>query len=73
MTQITGREAPSNSLIEVPPPQCGPSALTLVNKVDEELKRLDAKEAEIGRSTSYTRWCREQLLQRREVMANMVN
>lgn len=62
-----------NSLIETPPPQCGPSALTLVERVDQELDVLDAKEAQIGRSTSYTRWCREQLLQRREHMANMVN
>ena len=74
MTQISGRVAPNKeSLIEVPPPQCGPSALTLVAQVDAQLAKLEAEEAELGRTTSHTRWCRERLLQRREVMANMVN
>lgn len=75
MTEVRGRVAPNpqGSLIEQTPPHAGPSALTLVQHVDRELTSLEAWEAEIGHSTRHTRWQREQLLRRREVVAKMVN
>jgi len=75
MTEVRGRVAPNlqGSLIEQTPSHAGPSALTLVQHVDQQLAELECWEAKIGHSTSYTRWQREQLLRRREVVSNMVN
>ena len=75
MTEVRGRIAPNpqGSLIEQTPPHAGPSALTLVQHVDQKLTELEGWEAEIGHSTSYTRWQREQLLRRREAASHMVN
>jgi hypothetical protein len=75
MTEVRGRVAPNpqGSLIEQTPPNAGPSALTLVQHVDSELNAIESWEIEIGHSTRHTRWQREQLLRRREVVANMVN
>ena len=75
MIECTSRQAAaeSRSLIEQVPPQAGPSALTLVGIVDGHLAELEAEEKAIGRSTSYLRWRREKLLQRREQIASMVN
>jgi len=67
------REQRQMSLIEKTPPHAGPSALSLIQSVDQELERLNALEAMIGRSTSFTRYQREQLLRRREEVAKMVN
>jgi hypothetical protein len=75
MTEVRGRQQPEKreSLIEQTPPHAGPSALTLVQSVDVALAKLDELEADIGRPTSFTKYQREQLLRRREVVANMVN
>jgi len=75
MTEVRGRQMPEKreSLIEQTPPHAGPTALTLVRHADQQLAKLDALEADIGRSTSFTRYQREMLLQQREQLAFMVN